>query len=156
MPNLRAVPLDLAGTAEGEPVTFSGTYFHAPDYKGRVVVPRAFRDELGSSIIVAQVPDQRLVLLSKLRWTSLIAQGQPWWRDYWLANAYEHDLCPHTGRLWLPSENWNHVGGRGELALSGQGEVVMVAAAGVWRELNAQWEGQVRRLMEGSYVSACP
>ena len=53
---------------------FYGEFQHTVDPKGRVIVPSAFREELGEKFIVTKGLDECLFVYSKTEWSNLEAK----------------------------------------------------------------------------------
>lgn len=130
--------------SQGEPM-LTGSHIYTVDPKGRVMLPRAFRDGLGQPFIVTRAPGPYLVLFSRSAWEQIIQrlrrgqdeEGEPsvLLRTY-LGCASECHTDASTGRFLVPPALREHAGlrpGR-EAVVSGMGSLVEVWSKAQWDE----------------------
>ena len=113
---------DLAGVSEADRAllekysrTFTGTFAHTLDSKGRMVIPLAFRDMLGKTFTVAPefdfksiavYPEIAYVRMRESHDRALQENGNPERKKYlqWLdAYTFRAQECDGQGRVLLPA-----------------------------------------------------
>lgn len=89
---------------------FTGEYFHSFDYKGRVIIPSKYRDELGDSFFIGKGLDKCLFVYpyetwlefsSKLKKLSVLSSEHRFFSRRFLSGFTECNV-DKQGRLLLP------------------------------------------------------
>ncbi len=114
----------------------AGTYIYGMDRKGRVVMPAAFRKELGVPFVLTRAPGQALLALSAPQWSVLLDRYErsTLFRGYYLSAAVECAVDPNTGRFLVPHALREHAELRpmDEVAIAGIGRAVQVVKRARW------------------------
>ena len=116
----------------------SGTYSYGMDRKGRVVMPKEFRNQLGAPFILTRAPGQYLLALGKTQWESLVQRYESslLFRGFYLAAAVECAVDETTGRFLVPHvlREYSELRPMDEVAIFGIGRAVQVARRDRWEK----------------------
>jgi DNA-binding transcriptional regulator/RsmH inhibitor MraZ len=122
-----------------------GTQYHRLDGKCRVVMRRAFVDQLRSPFMLLRGPRHTLLALSCGRWKQLLREhmGQAEFRDFFASGAQMVEADPATGRVCIPRCLREHarLDPRMEVAVAGIGSAVILCDA-------ARWTAHIARMEE--------
>jgi len=94
--------LAVAAIEEG---VFTGTFVYTMDPKGRVIMPRRFRDHLGVPFVLTKGIGGCLLALPRDRWQPLVDRygGESIiFQRFYLAGAVECRPSPRSGRFLIP------------------------------------------------------
>ena len=120
--------------------SFTGSYSHSLDGKGRMVVPQSFRERLGDKFCVAPSKDfQSIGLYSNIAWARLrdrYARLAPLNRELvefeeqFDAFSFFDQECDSQGRILLPAKIRNYfLGDERDVEITGARDHVRVVAA---------------------------
>ena len=143
---LQGLPLDEDLTEEDRELlkrysrSFTGSYSHSLDGKGRLVVPQPFRERLGASFCVAPSKDfESIALYSNIAWARLrdrYAKLAPLRRELvefeeqFDAFSFFGQECDAQGRILLPAKIRNHfLGDERDVEITGARDHVRIVAA---------------------------
>ncbi len=143
---LQGLPLDEELTEADQALlrrysrSFTGSYSHTLDGKGRMVVPQAFRDQLGSVFCVAPSKDfESIALYSNIAWARLrdrYAKLAPLrkelveFEEQFDAFSFFGQECDSQGRILLPAKIRNHfLGDERDVEITGARDHVRIVAA---------------------------
>ena len=109
-------PEETSGTPGGTKRTgtgvFLGEYKHSVDSKGRIVMPRAYRDGLAGEVVVSQGRDKNLVVRTRSDWEEAAKQVRANSDDSKRGRAFRlrffstsdpQTVNGNTGRITLPA-----------------------------------------------------
>lgn len=94
----------LAGT-ESSGECFTGTFIYTVDPKGRVIMPRRFRERLGTPFILTKGIGGCLLAMPRERWQPLVERygnDSILFQRFYLAGAVECRPSPRSGRFLIP------------------------------------------------------
>lgn len=143
---LQGLPLDEDLTEEDRDLlrrysrSFTGSYSHSLDGKGRLVVPQPFRERLGTSFCVAPSKDfESIALYTNIAWARLrdrYAKLAPLRRELvefeeqFDAFSFFGQECDAQGRILLPAKIRNHfLGDERDVEITGARDHVRIVAA---------------------------
>ena len=132
---------------EGEPqfFGFTGSYPHSIDAKGRMIIPAAFRDALGSRFVVALSPDFQTVALypvnawinrrnELIAYTKMIPRLQDM-QDMFTKYSYTDCEADAQGRLLLPQRIRSlRLGDARDVEVNGAYDHIRIVPASVGKE----------------------
>jgi DNA-binding transcriptional regulator/RsmH inhibitor MraZ len=108
------------------------------DRKGRVVMPKVFRTQLGAPFVLTRAPGQCLLALSGPQWETLVQRYEHsiLFRGYYLSAAVECAVDDTTGRFLIPHvlREYAELRPMDEVVISGIGRAVQVAKRARWEE----------------------
>jgi MraZ protein len=120
----------VEGTGEGAAL-FIGTYDHSLDAKGRVILPRKFRDELGQDMVITKG-------VGKERCLYVFPQAE------FEAFAASSETADSQGRVVIPQPLREYAGLTRDVVLLGQ-----IRRVEIWDR--AEWE-RYRAVAEAAYA----
>ena len=136
---------------------FIGQYYHNLENKGRVSLPKKFREELGEEMILAKWYEGCLVLVSRQNWQDLIKRLTGEGRiitspvrdidRFILASAFEVSL-DGQGRFVLPESLIDYASFENDLIFVGLGERVEIWQLARWRDLEKLSEEKAAKAIE--------
>lgn len=136
------------------PARFIGFYPHTLDEKGRVIVPRKFRDEIrdsetGHGLVITKAPEPCLFLYTLNQWDAL-SQGQESLnkgsRDLWKFQRWFHATAEHLtpdkqGRVLIPERLRALAGIEREIVLAGCYDRIEVWSKAGWEKAQEEaWD----------------
>ena len=130
-----------------------GEYMHSLDAKGRVILPAAFRAELGVSFIITKGLDKCLFLYAQPEWDALAAKlrqlplAKPEARAlvrFFFAGARTLE-CDKQGRFLVPANLRNYAGIqlRQDVVLTGADNRIEVWSRDQWSQYTEEVEPDV-------------
>lgn len=135
---------------------FLGTYYHSIDDRGRISVPKKFRDELGGVAIVTRGLDGCLFLFTREAWTKVEqkilsvpltrADARSFARLV-LSGAMEVAL-DRLGRILLPKYLSEFANLTSEVAILGVGERIELWAKSKWESYSQNLESKGEEVAE--------
>ena len=139
--------------------TFIGSYSHTLDSKGRMVVPQAFREQLGASFCIAPSQDFRSIsLYATLAWARLrdryarlgsLDSRLRRFLEQFDALSYRDQECDAQGRILLPARIRQQIlGDEKDVEITGASDHVRVVAAGANAEQYAAFLEDLPGILE--------
>ncbi|MDH7568794.1 MAG: hypothetical protein QHJ73_04330 [Armatimonadota bacterium] len=128
------------GTAEE---CFTGTYVYTVDPKGRVIMPRRFRERLGTPFILTKGVGGCLLALSRERWDPLVERfgnDSIIFQRFYLAGAVECSPSQRSGRFLIPHplREFADITPTQEAAVAGVGPAVEIWNKQAWERASKQ------------------
>lgn len=123
---------------------FLGEYQHTLDAKGRVSLPRRFRDQTGGKLVVTKGLENSLWVMTKEEWDAFegaLLQGnqltanQRKLRLFFLGSAGEVDV-DGAGRIAVPKPLRDHAGLTRDVAVIGNGDRIELWDSEAWAAYN--------------------
>ncbi len=162
---LQGLPLDEELTEEDLALlrrysrTFTGSYSHTLDGKGRMVIPQAYRDRLGSKFCIAPSADfESFSLYSNLAWARLrdryarLSQLKAEvieFQNQFDALSFLGQECDAQGRILLPARiRHRFLGDEKDVEVSGAGDHVRIVAATRSEEQYSRFKDQLQHIQE--------
>lgn len=135
---------------------FLGDYQHTLDAKGRVSLPKRFRDELSGTVIVAKGFDRCLFVYGAEEYEAFV-NGLPkddfnpskrQMRRFFAAGAHSVDVDA-AGRIMLPPLLREYAGLKKDVAVTGSGDRIEIWDAATWADYNSEVENSIEDLAQG-------
>lgn len=135
---------------------FIGSYQHAIDEKGRVIIPSRFRDELGQHSVVTKGLDQCLFLFPIQEWEkrsqelALLPLSKGDARAYsrlFFAGASECEL-DKQGRIMIPAHLREYAKLDREVVIIGVSSRIEIWSAPIWDEYSKRAEASYEEIAE--------
>ena len=135
---------------------FLGDYQHTLDAKGRVSLPKRFRDELSGTVIVAKGFDRCLFVYGAEEYEAFV-NGLPkddfnpskrQMRRFFAAGAHSVDVDT-AGRIMLPPVLREYAGLKKDVAVTGSGDRIEIWDAATWADYNSEVENSIEDLAQG-------
>jgi MraZ protein len=134
----------------------TGTFTYAMDAKGRVVIPAAFRQQLGGSFVLIRAPGRCLLALPRPQWirTARAHARRRAFRTFFLSAARNVTVqlnyriqVPHDLREWAGLHEGT------DAVLAGVGGAVVISSRARWNERLARLEGELLQSLAGGQKS---
>ena len=135
---------------------FLGEYQHSMDEKGRVVLPRKFRDDLLAGCVVTQGQENCLYVFSKDQWqietdrVSRLPRTNRRARNYarsFFSGASEQ-MPDRQGRVQLTEKQRRYAGLEGAVTVVGVAERIELWSPESWEAVAAEADGDFARIEE--------
>ena len=125
---------------------FLGEYHHSMDDKGRVVLPRKFRDQLDEGCVVTQGQEKCLYVFSRRQWDEEVARVSRLPRTNRRARNYARSFfagasdqtLDRQGRVQLTDKQRRYAGLRKDVTVVGVAERVELWAPEAWETVAAE------------------
>ncbi len=135
---------------------FLGDYQHTLDVKGRVSLPKRFRDELSGTVIVAKGIDRCLYVYSDAKYKEFVAtlpeqDLDPTVRQvrrFFLTGAVPVDV-DSAGRIMLSPGLREYAGLKRDVAVTGNDSRIEIWDAEAWTAYNRETEDSIEALAQG-------
>lgn len=123
---------------------FLGEYRHTLDAKGRVSLPRKFRDQTGGQLVVSKGFEKSVYVMPRETWDDFLAnlldgneltKNQRQLRRFFLGGAMEVDV-DSAGRITLSPALREYAGLVKDVAVIGNGDRVELWDSGAWASYN--------------------
>jgi MraZ protein len=129
----------------------TGSYKHPLDAKGRCVVPKALRSQMGEPVFLTRGTDRCLWVFPESGWRSFAAEverrADPILLRYFLGSAFEVTF-DRMGRVQIPVALRDWAGLESEVTIVGVGEHLEIWSAKGWDEMMSQvTPDQIRELL---------
>ena len=119
-----------------------GNYSSKLHAKGRTAIPKKFREELGSNLIITQGYEQCLMIVSSETWSQLVDPNKPLVHDaarntdrFLMANAFE--LEPDDqGRIIIPSSLIKYANLNENIIYIGVGNRIEIWSETIWENFS--------------------
>ena len=142
--------------------TFTGTFAHTLDSKGRMVIPLAFRDMLGKTFTItpsfdfksiAVYPEVAYVRMRERHAQAALASRKPKYQDYlqWLdAYTFRAQECDGQGRVLLPARLRQVILGEDkDIDIMGNGDYLRIASRAKCDEQLMAFIAGIDNVLEG-------
>jgi MraZ protein len=135
---------------------FLGDYQHTLDAKGRVSLPKRFRDELSGTVIVAKGFDRCLYVYGSAEYEEFVADLPEkdldpvvrQLRRFFTAGAVPVDV-DSAGRIILSPALREYAGLKRDVAVTGNGSRIEIWDAQTWTAYNRETEDSIEDLARG-------
>lgn len=130
---------------------FSGTFVYTVDPKGRVIMPRRFRERLGVPFILTKGIGGCLLALPRERWEPLVdryGEDSIIFQRFYLAGAVECRPSPRSGRFLIPYplREFAEIVPSQEATVAGIGQAVEIWNKQRWERASKQPDEDTRQL----------
>jgi MraZ protein len=135
---------------------FIGEYAHSLDEKKRISLPKSFRKDLGTKVVMTRGLDNCLFVYSQKAWEKVAAKLQDLsfaqadtrgFNRFILSGAAEVDV-DSAGRILIPDHQKDFAGLRKNVVFAGVSDRVEVWDAARWNAYKARIEKQADALAE--------
>lgn len=131
---------------------FKGTYYHSLDSKNRMVVPSAFREDLGQNFVIMKSPpkDKCLTLYPLEEWKKIkeeldalpaSEENRKYYR--WFFARIDDCSMDNQSRVGLKESFREFAGIEKNIAILGSGKKIEIWDEDVFRALNEQAEDEI-------------
>ena len=135
--------------------SFTGTYRHSLDGKGRLVIPQCFREELGANFCVAPSYDfQAIGLYPNLEWAkrrdgyAKLGPMNPQvveYLEFFDAMSFRDQELDNQGRILLPAQMREAMlGTEKDVVVTGNNKFILVTASSRYDAKQSNFFGNVR------------